>query len=308
MSVILIDANNLARRSFSLVALSYQGKRTEVVFFSLRQVLNYMRKFAPVEVIFVWDGALDKRRLQIFPEYKAKRPTLEEEMLRDFRSQRSRMQEVFHKLGFPQIRAANREADDVIATLVRHLQVGAIIVSTDKDYFQLLNESVVYNPAKGKIYDESQLIEEFGIFPSEYPLWKAIVGGHDGIPGLYRVGERGARFIIEFLREGRQPETKYEEKALEKFMAAKEEIERFRRVSELMNVPLEEIKAGITVKKFLSFKLWCVEAYAVLKSLGFNFYLERFAEFMSPFRDLFERRAVRNAIFSHEGGYDFFAR
>jgi len=294
-NVLLVDANNLGLRSYNLAELSYKGARTEVIFMALRQLIHYMRKFSPAEVVFVWDDGHDSRRLDLFPDYKKPRREIDEEKMKEYWKQRKQLKRVLFSLCIPQAYAQGREADDVIATLANRSEGVVVIVSTDRDYFQLLSDGVaLFSPTKGKIYTEQVVVEEYGIAPSDYPLWKAIVGGHDGIPGLRGVGDRGARFIIKHLNSGAVPSDRYEERALARFNEEKEKIFLYRRLSEFLDVPMSEIK--MSCNSYRSFKLWCSEAYAVLRQYGFNYYLERFAEFMSPFKDFFERKALLEAL------------
>jgi len=293
--VVLVDANNMVYRTFNLIELSYQEERTEVAFLSLRQLMFILKTFHPSEVVFVWDGGYDKRRLRIFPKYKSDRQKdYDEEQLRDFAAQRSRMQAMLFKLGVPQVKVKGREADDVIGVLAKKLlgpSGSIIIVSTDRDYFQLISKNVfVYSPTKNKLYDETTVMNELGVKPSAYPLWKAIVGGHDGIPGLHRVGPKGAQFLISHLEKGIPPQNKREETVLNRFHENHNQIEVCTQVAKLLPIPEDEIWDGLRVCNVESLRSWCREAYSVLKNLGFDFYIEHFVDFVSTFQDFFKRR------------------
>jgi DNA polymerase-1 len=84
------------------------------------------------------------------------------------------------------------EADDVmayIATQLKKEDEKVIIMSSDKDFLQLVNKDVsVYSPSKKKVYNIPEVIEEFGIHPHNFINFRMIDGDKSdsigGIPGL----------------------------------------------------------------------------------------------------------------------------
>jgi 5'-3' exonuclease len=89
------------------------------------------------------------------------------------------------------------EADDIIAylssTLPTKPEDRAFIVSSDKDYLQLVTEQViVYRPVEREYYTESVVKDKFGVNPSNFLLYKLLIGDNsDGITGIKGLGPKG---------------------------------------------------------------------------------------------------------------------
>ena len=90
----------------------------------------------------------------------------------------------------------NVEADDVIALLARSKFSGlgkrATIMSTDKDFLQLVDEDVtVYSPTKRTMYTQEKVLLEYGIHPNNFLMYRTIDGDRgDNIDGMKGVGEK----------------------------------------------------------------------------------------------------------------------
>ena len=169
MSLItLIDANNYLRRKLETQASP------------LRHC--YMEEMARQDaVIWVWDGMnCNARRREVWPEYKRGRKELPEDIGRSL--------ELFREIlsytkNVVQIQVNGYEADDVIATLTRSVTKSdhdeVLIVSTDKDFFQLVGPRVRLDR------------EPWKIPPQDVRLYKTLVGDpSDNIPGLKGFGEK----------------------------------------------------------------------------------------------------------------------
>ena len=64
-----------------------------------------------------------------------------------------------------------------------------MIVSSDKDFFQLLDDNtILYRPVQKVIHNRKSIIEEYGIHPNNFALARAVVGDKsdnlDGVPGI----------------------------------------------------------------------------------------------------------------------------
>jgi DNA polymerase-1 len=124
---------------------------------------------------------------------------------------------VVEVLNFPQFEKAGFEADDIIGTLAHQLgekkstttddeikQLQAVIVTGDKDTFQLVNDWVhVWLPARGKIqipqeYDIPAVEAKMGVHPSQVVDLKALMGdASDNIPGVKGIGAKTAAKLIQ---------------------------------------------------------------------------------------------------------------
>jgi DNA polymerase-1 len=85
------------------------------------------------------------------------------------------------------------EADDVmayIATTLRKENEKVILMSSDKDFLQLVNKDVsVYSPSKKKIYNIDEVVEEFGIHPHNFINFRMVDGDKsDNVGGVTGLG------------------------------------------------------------------------------------------------------------------------
>jgi DNA polymerase-1 len=149
----------------------------------------------------VWDAGLPKFRMEIFPEYKANRSAMPEEL----RAQTDHMDEILEAMNIPAMRAEGFEADDAIATLSKKIPDGVelMIVTGDQDAMQLVGGNVkVVRTTRGvsetKEYGRDEVIEEYGVTPEQIPGYKALVGDtSDNIPGVKGIGPKGATKLLQ---------------------------------------------------------------------------------------------------------------
>src|SRR3712207_6813092 len=140
-------------------------------------------------------------RLEIFPEYKAQRSAMPEEL----RSQLDHMDEILEAMNVPAIRAEGFEADDALATLSKRMpeDVELFIVTGDQDAMQLVDGQVkVLRTTRGvsetRTYGRQEVIEEYGVTPEQIPDYKALVGDpSDNIPGVRGIGPKGAASLLQ---------------------------------------------------------------------------------------------------------------
>src|SRR2546430_15222017 len=138
------------------------------------------------------------------PAKKATRQKLSEELQQDFNRSVERIAQLLEAFGVPLVGVEGYEADDVIGTLATHA-AGAgfrvVIVSGDKDFYQLIGPNVVLlNPGRGgpaaveeQWVDESNASERLGVPPARVVDYLALVGdSSDNIPGAKGGGEEPA--------------------------------------------------------------------------------------------------------------------
>jgi len=87
------------------------------------------------------------------------------------------------------------EADDTIAYITQMYEAKSkkiTIVSTDRDFYQLINDKIqIWSPIKKKLYDTSKLLDEFQVHPKNYVLYRAFTGDKsDNIPGVMGIGPK----------------------------------------------------------------------------------------------------------------------
>jgi DNA polymerase-1 len=97
------------------------------------------------------------------------------------------------------------EADDIIAYLANHyFQKEVVIVSSDKDFLQLVNPRIkVWSSNKKKMYDESLVRQEYGVIPQNLVFYRVLTGdASDNIKGVKGVGDKTIESKMSFLNNG----------------------------------------------------------------------------------------------------------
>jgi len=207
--VLLFDGNYLLTRAYYSGAweLSAGDELTGGCFAMLKAMHQAFDMFSPSAGILVWDGKRSPRRTELHPEYK-KRPISHEnpeEYFAAFEYQKKLTMEAARMLGILSV-LVEKEADDVIYFLTKHFE-SSIVVSEDKDMFQMINDNVsVYRPMKGEYMTRNKFKEEYGFDPTNYLLYRCIVGdSSDNIKGVEGAGEKTAQAYVRALCEGIVP-------------------------------------------------------------------------------------------------------
>ncbi len=145
--------------------------------------------------------ALDSKknfREDIYKEYKAHRNTPPD----DLKLQLKIAIEWIEKMGFKNISIDGFEADDIIATVAniakKEKNLEVVIVSSDKDLYQLIDDKVkLFDPVKKSIIDKSYCIKKFGVEPENFIDYQALVGDSaDNVPGVKGIGAKSAEALI----------------------------------------------------------------------------------------------------------------
>ncbi len=204
MRVYLIDGYSLLYRAFYALPQSIAtsgGLPTNALYGFTSMVLKLLDTDEEVGIGVVWDGGMPKFRTEVFPEYKAQRSAMPEEL----KAQLDHLDEILEAMNIPAIRAEGYEADDVLATLSKRLPEGVelMIVTGDQDAMQLVNGRVkVLRTTRGvsetKSYGRNEVIEEYGVTPEQIPDYKALTGDpSDNIPGVRGIGPKGAAGLLQ---------------------------------------------------------------------------------------------------------------
>ncbi len=203
MRVYLIDGYSLLYRAFYALPQSIatsSGLPTNALYGFTSMVLKLLDSEEEVGIGVVWDGGMPAFRVEIFPEYKANRSSMPEEL----RVQLDHLDEILESMNIPAIRAEGFEADDALATLSRRVpeDVELFIVTGDQDAMQLVDGRVkVLRTTRGvsetKTYGREEVIEDYGVTPEQIPDYKALVGDpSDNIPGVRGIGPKGAANLL----------------------------------------------------------------------------------------------------------------
>ena len=207
-NVMIIDGMNTFIRLWCTVpTMNEDGDHVGGLIGSLKSIGNNIRMFNPSRVIIVFDGkgGSDKRK-KVFSGYKSDRgknrfrvnrqyPEMmdEEAEHKQMRNQFVWLADMLDSLPVTTMIYEGIEADDVMAYIANTI-VGergkSIIVSTDKDFLQLVNDNTsVYSPTKKKLYTPQTVFDDFGVYPQNLLLVRTIDGDtSDNIPGVKGVG------------------------------------------------------------------------------------------------------------------------
>lgn len=206
--VLLIDSLNLFFRNFTIInAVNPKGAHIGGLGGFFRSLGAMINQIEPTEVFIVWDGiGSSNNRKNIIPEYKSERNVSRVTNWEVFDThddeddskidQLVRIVQYLQTLPVRSLSIDKVEADDIIAylsdTLPEKPSDRIFIVSSDKDYLQLVNEQViVYSPIVKKYYTTDSVTEQFGIPPHNFILYKVLMGdSSDKIPGIKGLGPK----------------------------------------------------------------------------------------------------------------------
>jgi DNA polymerase-1 len=204
MRVYLIDGYSLLYRAFYALPQSIStasGLPTNALYGFTSMVLKLLDSEEEVGLGVVWDAGIPAFRLEVFPEYKAHRSAMPDEL----RVQLDHLDEILAAMNIPAIRAEGFEADDALATLSKQVpdDIELFVVTGDQDAMQLVDGHVkVLRTTRGvsetKTYGRQEVIDEYGVTPEQIPDYKALVGDpSDNIPGVRGIGPKGAASLLQ---------------------------------------------------------------------------------------------------------------
>lgn len=218
--VMVVDGTNNFYRSYIVdPSLSSNGAPIGGVkgFFKILQKL--CREMKPDQIIICWDGAGgSQKRRSISKSYKEGRKPIRlnrtDRILTEGQEtenkiwQQHRLIEYLNETPVIQMMLEGVEADDLISLAVQDSKYrgwNKIIVSSDKDFYQLCDdETVVHRPIQKQIKNKPRIVEEFGIHPRNFALARAIAGDKsDNLPGVGGVGLATIAKRLPFLIEDR---------------------------------------------------------------------------------------------------------
>lgn len=205
MKTLILDINAIFHRGRNAILrgnpeneLSYDGQITTGTYSSIKSILYFFEEYGPFNRVI---GCYDKggnNRKKIDPNYKANRRPLSENHLSDF----SNFLNFLPSIGVNLVGKEGIEADDLIAAFSKFINQEALIISVDKDMLSLItdccNVMLYSSDKKRKLWTPEVFKSEYGFPPSDFPLYKAIVGDKsDNIKGLYRYGKVRAKKLLE---------------------------------------------------------------------------------------------------------------
>lgn len=196
---ILVDGSSYLFRAFhGLPPLTNtKGQDTGAIYGVINMLKSLIKQYNPTHIGVVFDAKGKTFRDDIYPEYKANRPPMPDEL----RSQIAPLHEIIRAMGLPLIIEDGVEADDVIGTLARQAGeqgIDTLISTGDKDMAQLVNEHVtLINTMNNQLMDVQGVHDKFGIPPELIIDFLALKGDKvDNIPGVPGVGDKSAQGLL----------------------------------------------------------------------------------------------------------------
>jgi len=207
--VLLIDGLNLFFRNFAMMNMvNPDGVHIGGLGGFFRSLGAMIRQTQPTSVYVVFDGAgSTANRKNLLPEYKGERnlqritnwdafDSLEEE-------HDSKVDQIVRVIQYLKLLPVKTtlldkvEADDIISVLATKLvekhNSTCFIVSSDKDFLQLVTDKIIlYRPMEKEYYTPKVVKEKFGVSPKNFILYKTLLGDNsDNIPGVKGLGVKG---------------------------------------------------------------------------------------------------------------------
>ena len=219
--LLVIDALNLFIRNWVInPSMSTNGNPIGGTVGFLNSIRKMINDFNPEEMIICWDGAGgSQKRRTVIKEYKEGRKPIRknyEVAGMDKQSenenkywQQEILAEMLNEMPTIQFMFAGTEADDVIAFLAKSPKYNGwqkVIISSDKDFIQLLDdETVLYRPIAKKAMNKKSVIEEFGISPQNFAIARAMAGDKsDNLEGIRGAGLKTISKRLPTLREEKE--------------------------------------------------------------------------------------------------------
>lgn len=200
--IVLVDGSSYVYRAFHALPplANSQGQATGAVKGVINMLRRLLKDYPESPVVAIFDAKGKTFRDDLFPEYKAQRPPMPDEL----REQIEPIHGIVQAMGLPFLCVPGVEADDVIGTLARQASeqgLNVVISTGDKDMAQLVNShTTLVNTMTDTLMDEAGVEEKFGIPPALIIDYLALMGDKvDNIPGVAGVGEKTALGLLQGL-------------------------------------------------------------------------------------------------------------
>jgi len=201
----LIDGSSLIYKGFYAIRnlTRSNGDPVNALYGLSRMMIKLLKDKIKIgdNVVFVMDKSRKTFRSEMYPEYKANRQAMPE----DLRFQMQYIEKLMNSMGIKCSSMDNYEADDIIATMAvqNHNDFDSVfIVSGDKDLLQLIEENVyILRTEKGVTdivkYDSQKVQDKYNLSPAQILDYLSIVGDKsDNVPGVKGIGDKGAVALL----------------------------------------------------------------------------------------------------------------
>jgi DNA polymerase I len=198
--LVVIDGYSFLFRAYhSMPALTRPKDNVPVgaIYGFMSMMMKIIFDMKPTHVVIVFDYGEKTFRHDIYSQYKANRPRPPEDLIPQF----ALVREAAKALNIAVLERKGYEADDIIATIANMSKANredVLVVSSDKDLMQLINDHVqMYDAIKNKIIGIEEVKEKYGIGPEKVRDLLALVGDtSDNVPGVPGIGPKTAAELL----------------------------------------------------------------------------------------------------------------
>ncbi len=199
--LVIIDGNSIIYREFFALPITMRnskGEPTNAIYGFTNILLKVIKELKPTHLVVGFDVSKHTFRNDLYDGYKATRKPMPPEL-------KTQLQPIKHMLELMNIKYIQKEGlegDDIIGSLCKKFSCPTVIITGDRDSFQLIDKTTtVYLNKKGmsdvKIMDEQAMQELYGVTPDEFVFVKSLAGDtSDNIPGVKGVGEKTALELV----------------------------------------------------------------------------------------------------------------
>lgn len=193
--LVLVDGSSYLYRAFHAMPnlSNSRNEPTGAIYGMLNMLRKLLADYAPRRVAVVFDAPGKTFRDEIYPDYKAHRAPMPDDLTRQIEP----IHAAIKAMGLPLVMIDGVEADDVIGTLAQQARAAKwrVLISTgDKDFAQLVDDSItLVNTMTGAVYDRAGVVDKFGVAPERIVDYLALIGDTvDNVPGIVGVGPKTA--------------------------------------------------------------------------------------------------------------------
>jgi len=193
--LVLVDGSYYLFRAYHALPsfTNAKGEPTGAIYGIINMLRKLLNDFKPYYFAVVFDAKGKNFRNDLYPEYKAHRPPMPDELA----CQIQPVHDIIRSFGLPLLMIDGVEADDVIGTLAKQAEakgIDTIISSGDKDLAQLVNDHIrMFNAMNNGVLDRDGVKGKYGVPPEQIIDYLILTGDSvDNIPGVPKVGPKTA--------------------------------------------------------------------------------------------------------------------
>ncbi len=195
----IIDASAYIHRAYHAIRplTTSTGIPTNAVYGFIKLINKIKKEQNPNYIAICFDHPSKNFRHKLSPVYKANRKQIDEDLIKQMPIARQAVEAMklahFEQAGF--------EADDIIGTISKKAEragIKVVIVTGDKDLFQLVNDNIhIWNESKNIMFDKQKVYEKYGLYPDKIVDMLALMGDScDNVCGIKGIGEKTAVKLI----------------------------------------------------------------------------------------------------------------